>query len=286
MKKILVPTDFSANSSKALRFAINVAKSTNAEVIVMHQTSVLELAPDSAFTGMYVPSPIDQVSYLKGELDKFIKKAVKAVSGVKDDSFISSEIIPGVGTVEIILQTAKRHKADTIILGSTGASGLKRLFIGSVAAKVVEESHIPVIVIPDKFRSKAIKHIGYASDLEHVNSELTKLAPIATALGASIEVFHIEPTFPTSEAYKKFKPDASIPELMQKLNLPSLTYKLVKTKFDNDFYTGVDKYRRTVKPDMLCMVTHRRNWVSKILDPSKSKGIAYHNEIPVICIKA
>jgi nucleotide-binding universal stress UspA family protein len=61
---------------------------------------------------------------------------------------------------------------------------------------------------------------------------------------------------------------------------------LVKTKQDNDFFGGISKYRRTANPDMICTVTHRRTWVEKILDPSKSKAIAYHNEVPVICIKA
>ncbi|HPH81728.1 MAG TPA: universal stress protein [Flavobacteriales bacterium] len=285
MKTILVPTDFSANSLKAFKFAISTALSNKAKIVVMHQTSVLELAPESAFTGLYIPSPIDQVSYLKKELDKFIKKALRSFNSKTDGSFISSEIIPGVGTIDIILQTAKRHKADLIILGSTGASGLKRLFIGSVAAKVIEHSPIPVIVIPDSFRNKAIKNIGYASDLAHVSDELTKILPIAEALGSKVEIFHVEPTFPTSEAFKKFDAEKNMAEWKKKFKLDSLTYKMVRTKFDNDFYTGVDKYRRNSKPDMICMVTHRRNWVSKILDPSKSKGIAYHNEIPVLCIK-
>jgi nucleotide-binding universal stress UspA family protein len=285
MKTILVPTDFSANSMKALRFAISTALSNNAKIVVMHQTSVLELAPDSVFTGLYIPAPMDQVSFLKKELEKFTKQALRSFKGKTDGGFISSEIVPGLGTVEIILEAVKRHKADVIMLGTTGASGLKRLFIGSVAAKVVELAKVPVVVIPDNFRNKPIKHIGYASDLAHVSDELEKLVPIAKTLGAEIEIFHVEPTFPASEAFKKFDAEKHMNEWRKKFDMPGLAYKMVRTKFDNDFYTGVDKYRRNAKPDMICMVTHRRNWITKILDPSKSKGIAYHNEIPVICIK-
>ncbi len=67
MKNILVPTDFSTNSIKALRFAIQTAISNKSTVHIVHQTSVLELAPDSAFTGLYMPSQADQVQYLKVE---------------------------------------------------------------------------------------------------------------------------------------------------------------------------------------------------------------------------
>jgi nucleotide-binding universal stress UspA family protein len=285
MKTFLVPIDFSSNSLKALKFAISTAIAAKGKVVVIHQMSILELAPENAFTGLYVPPITDQVGYALGELQKFIKKAVATFSKKVDEKIINSEVIPGVGTVDIILESATRLKADAIILGTTGASGLKRLFIGSIAAQVVEKAKIPVIVIPNNFRQKSIKKIGYASDLAYVQDELKKLAPLAEILDAKIELFHVEPTFPTSEAFKKFDVAKQIPELAKKLNLKSLTYKLVKTKYDNDFYSGVEKYRNSVKPDMICMVTHKRSWVSKLIEPSKSKGLAYHTKIPVICIK-
>jgi nucleotide-binding universal stress UspA family protein len=285
MKTILVPTDFSANSSKALKFAIHTAIHNNSTVHIIHQTSVLELAPDSAFTGLYMPSQADQVQYLKAELDKFVKKSLRSFKGKIDEKFIKSEIVPGVGTSDILVSAVKRLKADLIIMGTTGASGLKRLFIGSVAAQVIEKSPVPVIVIPDNFRQKAIKKIGYSSDLAHMEDELKALMPVAKALEAEIEIFHIQPTFPTTKAFIEFNEEKDIDNLKKKLKLDSLQYRLIKTKQDNDFFGGISKYRRVAKPDMICTVTHKRSWVEKILDPSKSKAIAYHNEVPVVCVK-
>lgn len=285
MKKILVPTDFSANSLKALKFAVQTAIKSKAKVVLMHHTSILELAPDSAFTGLYVPPPADQISYAKSELEKFLKKATASFKGKLDTDLISSEIVPGVGTVDMILETQKRVKADTIVMGTTGASGLKRLFIGSVAANVIERSPVPVIVIPESFRLKPIKKIGYASDLAHVSNDLEQIKPIAEALGAQVEIFHVEPTFPTQEAFLKFKPETEIPALAKKHKMQNLTYRLVKTRFDNDFYSGVESYRRNQSPDMLVVITHKRGWFGKLIDPSKSKGLAYHTKIPIISIK-
>ena len=76
MKTILVPTDFSKNSLKALRFAIELAVKNTYKIVVVHQTSILEMAPESTFTGFYVPSPIDQIGFLKTELDKFLNRAM------------------------------------------------------------------------------------------------------------------------------------------------------------------------------------------------------------------
>ena len=285
MKKILIPTDFSAPSLKAFRFAVQQTIGTPTELVLMHHTSILELAPDSAFTGLYVPPPLDQVAFVRTELEKFIKKGLSSFKDKAKLPKITPEVIPGIGTVETILETQKRTRSEAIIMGTTGASGVKRLFIGSVAAKVLELSKVPVMVIPESFRLKPIKKIGYASDLSHVYKDLEQIKPFSELMHSRIEMFHVEPMFPASEAFLKFKADKEIPALRAKNGFANLEYKLVRTRFDNDFFAGIETYRRNQKPDMLAVVTHKRNWLGKILNPSQSKGLAYHTKIPVLAIK-
>lgn len=285
MKKILIPTDFSAPSLKAFRFAVQQTLDTPTELVLMHHTSILELAPDSAFTGLYVPPPLDQVAFVRTELEKFMKKGLKSFPANAKLPKISPEVVPGIGTVETILETQKRTRSEAIIMGTTGASGVKRLFIGSVAAKVLELSKVPVLIVPESFRLKPIKKIGYASDLSHVEKDLEQIKPFSELMKSSVEVFHIEPVFPASEAFLKFKADKEIAALRAKNGFADLQYKLVRTRFDNDFYAGIENYRRNQKPDMLAVVTHKRNWLGKIFNPSQSKGLAYQTKIPVLAIK-
>lgn len=286
MKKILVPTDFSANSLKAVKFALDIAASKGSKVLIIHQTSIMEVSPDAAFTGLYIPAPENQMNFLEKELQKFVKKAVKSFGKTLTSAQVDSMLVTGVGTVDLILDTVKKQKCDAIIMGSTGASGLKKLFMGSVAASIIGKSDVPVIVIPDSFRRKSIKKIGYASDLSNTLNELKLVAPVVKALDAELEIFHIEPTFPTSTDYLAFKPETDIPMFAKKSGIEKLSYRLIKTKLDNDFFTGVSKYKRVAKPDIIFNVTHSRSWVSRLLNPSKTKGLAYHNEMPVVSIKA
>jgi nucleotide-binding universal stress UspA family protein len=285
MKKILIPTDFSAPSLKALKFAIQHTIGTSTELVVMHHTSILELAPDSAFTGLYIPTPLDQLAYMRKELEKFMNKALNAFKDKTGLPKITPEVVPGIGTVETILETQKKTKSEAIIMGTTGASGVKRLFIGSVAAKVLELSKVPVLVVPENFRLKPIRKIGYASDLSHVQKDLEQIKPFSELMKSSVEVFHIEPMFPASEAFLNFKADKEIAALRDKNGFTDLNYKLVRTKFDNDFFAGIESYRRNQKPDLLAVVTHHRNWMGKILNPSRSKNLAYHTKIPVLALK-
>ena len=285
MKNILVPTDFSPNSMKALKFALNLALEQQAKLVVIHQTSVLELVPDSTFAGIYMPAPKDQIEFLQNELNKFIRKAKTALKGKADKVQIQAEIQPGVGTSDVLSICIKKEKIDLLIMGTTGASGLKRLFLGSIAAQMIEKSTVPVLVIPNNFRQKKLSNLGFACDLKHVNKEMEILAPLAQSLGSSIELFHIEPSFPANPDFNTFNPDEVIPVMKKKFKLDSLSYKLIKTRQDNDFFGGIEKYRKTAKPDVICTVTHRRSWLGRIIDTSKSKSLAYHNEIPVLCIK-
>ena len=285
MKKILVPIDFSNNSLNALRIAIDTAVKNKMKLVVIHQLSLLELTSDTTFTGFYIPVATDQVAYAKKELERFVKKALIPFKGRGAEKLITSEVVPGAGAADIILDRAKKHEADLIVMGTNGASGLKRVFIGSVASSVMVKSKIPVMVVPGNFRRKPIQKIGYASDLAHAESELKQLIPFASLFDATIEMFHVEPTFPTSQAYLKFDAKKEIPELKKKLKLKSLEFQMVKTKFDNDFYGGVHKFVRKVKPGIICMISHKRSWIGNLLDPSKSKGLAYHTEVPVISIK-
>jgi nucleotide-binding universal stress UspA family protein len=284
MRHILVPVDFSATSLKALRFSLHQFQPADAEISIMHHSSILELAPDSAFTGLYVPPPTDQLEYTRGELNRFIDKALKGYESKWPKETIHQLVIPGIGSPDTIVETQKKQKADLIIMGSTGASGLKKWFIGSVAAKVIELSTVPVLVIPQYYKLKQVNKIGYASDLHSVHKDLEHLKPISEVFHAGIEMFHVEPEFPSNGAFKKFNAEREILDLKQRFNLPELSYKLIKTRTENDLFAGIAQFRRKSKPDILAVITHKRNWIGKIVNPSQTKSLAYQSKLPLLAI--
>jgi nucleotide-binding universal stress UspA family protein len=284
MRHILVPIDFSATSLKALRFALHQFQPTDAEITIMHHSSILELAPDSAFTGLYVPPPVDQLEYSQRELNRFTDKAMKGYEAKWPKEIIRQLIIPGIGSPDTIIETQKKQKADLIIMGSTGASGLKKWFIGSVAAKVIELSKVPVLVIPQYYKLKQVRKIGYASDLHSVKKDLEHLKPISEVLHAGIDMFHVEPQFPSNGAFKKFNAEKEVSDLKQQLNLPEFTYQLIKTRNENDLFAGIAQFRRKSKPDILAVITHKRNWMGKIVNPSQTKSLAYQSKLPLLAI--
>ncbi len=138
MKKILVATDGSAQSFKAIDRAAELAKNGSAELIVVNVAEdfcPLELAE----------ADCDVIRQL------LIKEAQsimsKAIGKLKELGVEARGIIEFGSPAETILEIADREKVDEIILASHGKHGVKKLLMGSVASRVLEWAKCPVTVV-------------------------------------------------------------------------------------------------------------------------------------------
>ncbi len=138
MKKILVATDGSAESFKAIDRAVELAKSNNVEVIVVN------VAEDFCPIGL-VEVDCDTIRELVIKESKSVMAA--AIGRLKEAGVKAKEIIEFGSPAEIIVEVADREKVDEIILASHGKHGVKKLLMGSVASRVLEWAKCPVIVV-------------------------------------------------------------------------------------------------------------------------------------------
>ena len=141
VKKILVPVDFSDNSKKVFKEAVEVAGKFGAELVCLF---VVQSFDD--YSGFYVPHmPIVQFQ------DEMQASAEKKMAEFLTDNLPagqagSSKVIVGdVG--EEIVAFAAREKIDMIVMGTHGYKGLERVLFGSVAEQVVKTASCPVLTI-------------------------------------------------------------------------------------------------------------------------------------------
>ena len=145
VRRVLHPTDFSRASSAAYRQAIDLAKANRAELLLLHVLSVpMPLAGD----GYMPPKVYDDIvtgarAYGQKQLDALTRKARKAGARAR------GLLVEGVAH-ERIAQTARRSKADVLVVGTHGRTGLPRLFLGSVASRVLALSPCPVLTVRGK----------------------------------------------------------------------------------------------------------------------------------------
>ena len=137
LKRILVPIDFSKISQKALEYAVPLAKQFEAKITLLHAFEPLPYPMDLAYLPMSKGFPIEP---LEKELQALAKKTI-------EPQFLK-EVIVRVGTAfEVITNLARDCEADLIVITTHGHTGLKHVFLGSTAERVVRHAPCPVLVV-------------------------------------------------------------------------------------------------------------------------------------------
>jgi universal stress protein A len=142
-RRILHPSDFSAASSAAFKKAIDMARSSRAQLIVVHVIS--PTLPMPSGDGYVSPKVYEDLAastraWARKHLDKLLASAKK--SGVRAKGFL----LDGVPHEQIV-RFAKSRRVDLVVVGTHGRSGLAKLFLGSVAGRVVTAASCPVLTV-------------------------------------------------------------------------------------------------------------------------------------------
>lgn len=140
-QRILIATDGSAKSNVAANNGIELAKSLGAQVIALYVVNEVVIASAVRQLG-------SDRKEVEGKLQDAGRKAVESVKKMGDEVGVNVEPIVRIGApAEIIVSTAGSEKADLVVMGSHGESGVSKLLIGSVVQKVLYWASIPVLVV-------------------------------------------------------------------------------------------------------------------------------------------
>jgi nucleotide-binding universal stress UspA family protein len=145
-KHILLPTDGSKLSDRAVQRGIELAESLGARVTSVHVIPEFRIMADESFV---LPNTVElkrryeKESKVRAEklLDRIGERAQAA--GVKYEGVAVTGDVP----YEQIIETAKKRKCDLILMASHGRRGLSGLLLGSETSKVLTHSKIPVLVV-------------------------------------------------------------------------------------------------------------------------------------------
>jgi nucleotide-binding universal stress UspA family protein len=141
--KILVPTDFSKYSDKALRQAFDIAQEYKAKVYVLHvvREKMSHEIDDYGLTAHSVKQmEAEMIRGARKKLEKEIDKFPQA-----KELEVTSEVVIG-NPSEEILRIQKEKGADLIVISSLGRTGLAQYFVGSIARNVLKGSSCPVLL--------------------------------------------------------------------------------------------------------------------------------------------
>ena len=146
-KKILIATDGSEHTEKAITHAIELAKLTGAQLHAVYVISlvsppdILDINPDSD------PGTLDaSMEGLKKILRREGDEAIRYIEEQANGMDVRKWILEGQPAKEI-LKHSEEECIDLIVMGTLGRSGIEKFLLGSVADKVIRGSRIPVLVV-------------------------------------------------------------------------------------------------------------------------------------------
>jgi nucleotide-binding universal stress UspA family protein len=143
-RRVLHPTDFSKASNAAFVRSLAEARENRSQLVLVHVMSpVMPMA--GAGEGYISPSVYDQMSksaraWTQKQMDRLLARAKTARVRAR------GMLLEGVAHEQIV-RAAKRQRADLIVMGTHGRTGMARFFLGSVAARVAATASCPVLTV-------------------------------------------------------------------------------------------------------------------------------------------
>lgn len=274
MKTIFFPTDFSENANHASLYAAAIAEKSGARLILFNAFWVPVDKSDSSSL-IRTKEDESQINSLKGLLKS--EKSIKAVY-----PNISATLMTSNGfTADEIAAAARENKADLIVMGTKGASGLKEVIMGSNTVDVIGKGVCPVLAIPEKAKGVKFEKFVFASNFSEQDTEDIKfLTALGKLFDAQITITHVsEDDFIIETADQ-----AILQKIKREVKVKTRYEKLQHNLLKGNVIDELNKYVIDNEADLLAMVTSKRHFLSKIFNKSFTQKMAFHSKVPLLVL--
>ena len=280
MKKILVPSDFSSTAEKAFRFAVNFASKCNGTVVLYHVYTPVE----STFIYTMEKRRLYNAGMEKNAL-KRLQRLKKKIGG--EGCTIPIETVVGRAPItDNILGFACQNDIDLIVMGTQGATGLKKVIIGSNASRIAEECQVPVLLIPKRFEWKEPENIVFATNYQSSDIAAINLSIyLAKAYNSRLMVVHLfRPTATNALDDKELAAFKTVAEYLQKsISDFPIRFEPIRTISVGD---TLENLHREISYDMLVMVRRNKGFLQRIFLKSFTKALCYVTRFPLLVVPA
>ncbi|WP_299714555.1 universal stress protein [uncultured Tenacibaculum sp.] len=274
MKRILVPVDFSDQSENALKTAAHYAKNYNYEIVAVH---MLELS-----SAMMTNTNTTKETVL------YLKLAEKRFDDFLDKDYLKDvKVTPILKHYKVYSELNKLYteeKIDLVVMGSTGATGLKEFLIGSNAQKIIRYSDVPVLVVKDKSIENGFKNAIFACDFtdDSVNP-YKRIKRFCDVIGLNMKIIYVNT--PGTSFISSAEMRNLVKEFFEKAKTNSHHIDDVAYVSDYTIESGIVNYAKNNNADIIIMTTHGRSSFSQIFDHSVTEDVVNHVDVPVMSFK-
>jgi len=262
---ILCPIDFSEHSLYALQYAVDLANKTNSKLHVFTAYSV----PRS--TGRLRSLDNDIRAAVSEDLAEVVKQITPRITSGQETSYHVMEGNSG----RAINEFAKAHNMDLIIMGTQGKGSISNMFLGSVAKKVVDNSAIPVIAVPQNVKVDADQGLAILNldEKEIANESVVEfIRNFTQKLSLQLEVYHLVTPGTITDMYR---------DSVKKLGD---VVKSVITENSDNITQSIKNHAETTNSSLIIMIRRPHSFWSRLFLDSKTTTELAMTNVPIMIL--
>lgn len=280
MAAIIVPTDFSDNAYNALFYATRLFRNEVCKITLVHSfesqfstsTSRIDIGRNEAL-----------YDTLEAETNKqFDKLKHRIILDSRDITLEIETVCNARPLYKMVNQIIIDKKIDFVAMGTKGASGLQKIFIGSQAVDLIKKIQpIPLFLVPQQSDFKEPKNIAFATDLKIDYSEysLEIIKQVSRAYRSKLHIAHIYNQISTENTI-----ESNYRKLKQKLDDVEYTTHWISSK--KEMQETLNQFCSEHKIHLLVLMYHKYSFFKRLLRTSFVDKLSFESNIPLLIVPA
>jgi nucleotide-binding universal stress UspA family protein len=278
MKTILLPTDFSKNAWNSLFTAFKLFQNEGYRFLLLntYEPDLINVLGDHGEKRLgliYESLEAESKAQMKALLTEIDTLALH------DKFEIKTRCVPG-DLIAEVKKLVKKGRVDFIVLGTKGATGAQRVFMGSNTVRMITHiSNRPVLAVPRAYDFQKLRKVVFPTDFMHYNEpfELQGLLDLIDLWNAELHMVYAAKEFrlnPTQESNKN----------LLKSQLEGRKLKIVEVPLETNVTEAIQTYAHTVQADLIALMQHKHSFLEALTKEKVVKRIAFDTQIPLLVL--
>lgn len=265
-----MPIDFSDVSKNALKYAYHLAVENHAEIYLLN----------------CYDTPARHVNVMIDLADILQKDVEKSLLELKENCYkefiehIPIELITYKGLLQSgIAKTVQKHQIDLVIIGTHGASGYLKKIIGTNTSSLLNSTHCPILIVPEKYEFSGWDNAVIATDFTYTAAinKFAKFKKLVNGFPVKLKILHVLTEKSQSENLRE-------KELQFKKDFVGKNIDFVY-QHDDNISDGILNYLKESNANLIVVVKHQYSFLTKLLHDSATKQLAFQTTIPVLILQ-
>ncbi|MDB9781565.1 universal stress protein [Winogradskyella sp.] len=274
--KILLPTDFSTNSLKAINYARELYKNEPCDFYLLNVFSITDNVFESLIN-MEPGSALYETAKLNSENGLAKVNDIITMSDTVHTKHHFNVISQFNTVVEAIKTVVENKDIEMVIMGTKGETYPRTKGFGSTAIKVMENvRNCPVLVVPESTKIELPKEIVFPTDykINFKRRELNYLIDLVKKCDATLVILHVKEANELNETQKERK------QLLEDI-LQGVNYKF-QTLTHSTVLTALNTFVESRESDMVAFINKKHTFFGSILSNALVKEISFLLNVPIL----